>query len=125
MDTQAFTWTYFWQAGGFGMYQVAAFGITVLLAAARFALRPDERRIPFVRAMTIATLLAMALGVTTDIGEACRSIPQHAQNPADWHRLMLIGLFESSTPAQLGFALLSLAWLAQAIGLRRLAHAMP
>ena len=33
----------FWQAGGFGMYQVAAFSLTVFIATVRFALHPDER----------------------------------------------------------------------------------
>ena len=116
---------YFWQAGGFGMYEVAAFGITVLIAAIRFALRPDERRIPFVRAMTAATLLATAGAVCSDLGTVFYSVPRLNENPSDWPRFLLIGCFESLTPACLGFGLLCLAWVVQAIGLHRLASSLP
>lgn len=116
---------YFWQAGGFGMYEVAAFGITVLIAAIRFAFRPDERQIPFVRAMTAATLLAIACAVSSDVATMLYSVPHISENSADWAGLLLRGSFESLTPACLGFGLLSLAWVIQAVGLRRLAHSMP
>jgi hypothetical protein len=111
----------FWQAGGFGMYQVSVFGLSVLIAALRFAVRPDERQIPFVRAMTVASLLSIAMAVTSDIATVCWSVPKLSHALADWPEFLLIGTFESLTPAILGFGLLSLAWLAQAVGVRRLA----
>jgi hypothetical protein len=116
---------YFWQAGGFGMYEVAAFGLTVLIAAIRFAFRPDERQIPFMRAMTAATLLAIACAVSSDIATVFYSVPRLSENSADWPRLLLAGAFESLTPACLGFGLLSLAWVVQAIGLHLLANDLP
>jgi len=119
------TFKSFWQAGGFGMYQVAAFALTVLVSTVGFALQPDERKIPFVRAMTAASLLAIAFSVTLDFATVFINVPRLRDQPAEQLKLVLQGSFESLTPAVLGFGILSLAWLAQAIGLRRLAGRMP
>jgi hypothetical protein len=119
------TFKIFWQAGGFGMYQVAAFALTVLIATLRFAVRPDERRIPFVRAMTAATLFAIAMAVFTDFATVCVNVPRLTKEPAEQLQILLQGSFESLTPACLGFGLLSLAWLAHAIGMWRLARQLP
>ena len=115
----------FWEAGGFGMYQVAAFSLTVLLAAVRFAAQPDERRIPFVRAMTAASLLAIVFSVASDFATVFLTVPTLTKDPFEQLQFLLQGSFESLTPAIMGFGMLSLAWLAQAIGMWRLARAMP
>jgi hypothetical protein len=125
MDNQEMTLGVFWRAGGFGMYMVTAFGLTLLLAAVRFALRPDERDVPFTRGMTGATLAAIAMSVVSDFGTVCWSVPRLSPKLEDWPRYFLLGAFESLTPAMLGFGFMSLAWLAHAIGLRRLARALP
>jgi hypothetical protein len=119
------TFKVFWQAGGFGMYQVAAFTLTVLIATLRFALQPDERRIPFVRAMTAASLLSIVFSVTSDFATVFLSVPRLTDKPAQQLQFILQGSFESLTPACLGFGLLSLAWLAQAVGTWRLAQRIP
>ena len=115
----------FWQAGGFGMYQVAAFSLTVLIATLRFAMQPDERRIPFVRAMTAATLLAIVFSVTSDFATVFTNVPTLSKQPAEQLQFLLQGSFESLTPAVMGFGILSLAWLAQAVGTWRLARNIP
>lgn len=115
----------FWEAGGFGMYQVAAFSLTVLVATIRFAIRPDERRIPFVRAMTAATLFSIVFSVTSDFATVFAYVPTEYHDPATQFRFLLQGSFESLTPAVMGFGILSLAWLAQAVGMWRLARSIP
>lgn len=115
----------FWQAGGFGMYQVAAFSLTVLIATLRFAAQPDERRIPFVRAMTAATLLAIVFSVSIDFATVFVYVPTLTKEPTEQLQYILQGSFESLTPAILGFGVLSLAWLAQAVGTWRLARSIP
>lgn len=115
----------FWQAGGFGMYMVAAFGLTAMIHGVRFAIRPDERELPFARAMSTASLLAIVFSVVSDFATVCWSVPRLSPKPEDWAKYLMIGTFESLTPAVLGFGVLSLVWLAHAIGLRRLARALP
>jgi len=115
----------FWQAGGFGMYQVAAFALTVLVATIRFALQPDERRIPFVRAMTAAALFAIVFSVTSDFATVFAYVPTQTKDPATQLQFLLQGSFESLTPAIMGCGILSLAWVAQAVGTWRLARSIP
>ncbi len=115
---------YFWRAGGLGMYQVAIFGVIVLVAAARFALTPDERKVPFLRTMTGATLLSIMAAVSSDFAAVMWHVPERFP-PAEWPRVLMIGSFESLTPAVLGFALLSFAWLVKAVGMRRLMLRVP
>jgi hypothetical protein len=115
----------FWQAGGFGMYQVAAFALTVLIATIRFAVQPDERRIPFVRAMTAATLFAIGFSVVSDFATVFVYVPTVSNVPAEQLKMVMQGSFESLTPAIMGLGILSLAWLAQAVGTWRLARSIP
>jgi hypothetical protein len=116
---------YFYRAGGFGMHQVALFALVVLVAAGRFAYQPDERKVPFLRTMSAATLLAIAFAVTSNVATVFWSVPKHVPDQASWPRILLIGLFESLTPAVLGVGLLSIAWLVKAVGMRRLVQRLP
>lgn len=114
---------YAWEAGGFGMYQVGLFGVALLLTSVHFAVRPEERRLPYLRALSTATLMSIALAVTTDIAAVCWALA-HWKQPSELVSVLFIGLWESLNPAGLGFALLSLAWLAKAFGLWRLGRAL-
>jgi hypothetical protein len=116
---------YFYRVGGFGMHQVALFALVVPVAAGRFAYQPDERKVPFLRTMSAATLLAIVFAVTSNVATVFWSVPKHFPDQAGWPRILLIGLFESLTPAVLGFGLLSIAWLVKAVGMRRLVQRLP
>jgi len=118
------TLDYFWRAGGFGMYQVAAFGLLLLWAAARFARRPDEQRLPYLRALGAATVASIALAVVSDLAAVCWSMARMQLDAERWRSTLLLGLFESLTPAALGLGFLSLSHLCQAFGLRRLARSL-
>jgi len=117
-----FSWGLFWRAGGFGMYQVALFGLIVLAVALWFAVTRDERHLPFLRTMTFATLLSITFAVVSNVATVCYSVPKLFTNKDDWTAGVLLGLFESLTPAALGLGVLSIAWFVAAIGVRRLAH---
>jgi len=116
------TLTYFWQAGGFGMYQVGLFGLALLLTAAHFAFRPEERRLPYLRAMSTATVMSIAVAVVSDVSAVCWTLANW-KDQSEIVAVLFTGLFESLTPAAMGFGLLSLAWLAKAFGLWRLGRA--
>ena len=118
------TLVYFWQAGGFGMYQVGAFGLVLLWAAGRFAYQPDEQRLPYLRCLVAATVASIALAVVADVSAVCWAMARMQAETAQWRGLLFVGLFESLTPAALGLGLICLALLCQAFGLRRLARGL-
>jgi hypothetical protein len=115
----------FWQAGGFGMYQVALFGVLLLWAAVRFGLQPDERQLPYVRALATATAWSIAFAVASDFATVFHSIATLTSQRERWQEYLLLGAYESLTPAVLGLGVISLAWVLQAIGLWRLGRAVP
>jgi hypothetical protein len=115
----------FWQAGGFGMYQVALFGLALVWAAVRFALRPDERQVAYVRALGTATGWSIAFAVASDFATVFHAIAALSGERERWAQYLLQGSYESFTPAVLGFGLISLAWVAQAFGIWRLGRALP
>lgn len=121
MDEHA-TLTLAWQAGGFGMYQVGLFGVALLLTAVHFAVRPEERRLPYLQALFTATLMSTAFAVITDISAVCWTLA-HWKERSEIVELLFQGTWESLMPAGLGFALMSLACLAKAFGLWRLGRA--
>jgi hypothetical protein len=112
----------FMRAGGFSMWIVLTFSLIALVAAGLFAFRPDERKIGFIRAMTIASLFSVASGVTSDIGAVMSKVSSHPEwsKSPDLHLIVMTGIGESMAPAILGFTLLSLVWLVSAVGVRRL-----
>ena len=116
------TLTLAWQAGGFGMYQVGLFGVALLLAALHFAVRPEERRLPYLQALSTATFMSTAFAVTTDVAAVCWALA-HWKDKSEIVAVLFQGTWESLMPACLGFALLSLASLAKAFGLWRLGRA--
>jgi hypothetical protein len=104
---------------------VAIVGLAALWTAIRFALRPTEHGLAVLRplsaATTFATLGAFLHGVVT----ALLNVVQGLENAADpaataqaW-QVFLAGLAEATVPLILAFALLAVAWLLVAVGLRR------
>jgi hypothetical protein len=111
------------QEGGFAMLFVLGFGLIALVAAILFAARPAQRKLPFVRGMSYATLFAILSGICADLATVAHAIPgQFAEDPK-WYFAMILGFGESLAPGILGFTLLSLVWLVSAVGERRLARA--
>ncbi len=107
--------------GGFVMVFVLGFGIATLVAAILFAVRPAQRKLPFIKGMGYATLFAVLSGICADFGATFHHlIDRYAEKP-DWYFYMLLGLGESMAPGIVGFTLLSLSALMSAIGARRLA----
>jgi hypothetical protein len=103
---------------------LALVALATLATAAYFAFRPTERTLAVVRplcaATTYSTLAAFFAGVTNGLNGVSRMM---ASSPGlDVTRLwpMVVGGFaESPIPLVVGFAVVSLAWLLVAVGLRR------
>ncbi len=114
----------FFQSGGTAMWFVAIFGLIALVAAIRFASAPDPRRVETVRSLTWATLFSIAAGIVAAIAAVGSKVPAHPEwsNSPKIHLIVMQGISESMAPGVLGFTLLSLVWMAMAVGHRRLAR---
>jgi hypothetical protein len=104
---------------------VALVGLGALATAIRFAVRPTERGLSVLRplsaATTFAALCACLLGIATalvNVVAKLEAAADPAATAAAW-RMFLAGLAEAVVPLGVAFALLSVAWLLAAVGLRR------
>jgi len=104
---------------------VAIVGLAALGMAILFAVRPTERGLAIVRPLsattTFAALTAFLLGITNalvGVNRRLEAAPDAAAVAKAW-QVFLAGLAEGTVPLILAFALLSVAWLLVAVGLRR------
>jgi len=109
--------------GGFGMWPVLVFGLFALGAAGRYAWRPQKGRLGFVAGMLITTLSAVVHATWTDVGSVFHYLESvDRASDAQFSRILMEGLKESTRPGALGGMLITLALLVVSIGLHR-AHA--
>lgn len=110
----------FWMEGGWGMFPVTAFGIVMIVAAARFAFDGELLRLRFVGAMGVVLTAAMLHAMLTDVA-AVFSYLSDADRVPDGQigRILVTGLMESTRPGALGGALLVLALVLVAVGVSR------
>jgi len=104
---------------------VVIVGLGALAQAIGFALRPSEHGLAVLRPLsastTFAALTAFLLGLTTALVRVIERLEQAtdaAATAAAW-RMFLAGLAEAAVPLILAFALLAVAWLLAAVGLRK------
>ena len=104
---------------------VAIVGLAALAQAIRFAIRPTEHGLAVLRplsaATTFAALTAFLLGIANALVETIGKLEAatDAAATAKAWRVFLAGLAEGTVPLILAFALLAVAWLLAAVGLRR------
>ncbi len=104
---------------------VTIVGLGALWTAIRFAIRPTEHGIAVLRplsaATTFATLGAFLHGVATALVNAVERLETatDAAATAKAWPMFMAGLAEATVPLILAFALLAVAWLLAAVGLRR------
>ena len=107
--------------GGFPMWFLLTFGALLLIAGARFALRPDPSRLRLALALGAATLFTMVTAVSAALATVGHQAPAYlARHP----ELTLAGVLpqgvaESLSPAILGATVLALAALFIALGCYR------
>ena len=104
---------------------VVVLGVVAVVAGARLAVEPTERRLALLRPLTTASICASVSATSAGVMTALKVAAGGAaagsgtQANAIAEALLLRGLAESAVPAAAGFALLAVAWLLAAIGLRR------
>jgi hypothetical protein len=100
------------------MWMVLIFGLGTLVAAGVFVFRRDLGKLALVRALTLATVFAIATGMCANVA----AVMTHAHEMAHENPLVEVvmqGLAESLAPGILGFTMLSISWLLVAVGTRR------
>ena len=117
----------FFLAGGVPMFGVLVCGVAALVAAIRFAMSPDKRKVAAVVALSVASTSSSLLGFAADVSTTFRAVSQNPewQKPELMPIILLQGIHESFSPVILGFALLTVIWLVMAVGFRRLAPRLP
>ena len=105
------------KAGGWSMWMVLVFGLGALVAAGVFVFRRDLGKLALVRALTLATVFAIAAGLCANVAAVMTYAA--GQTEVATHVVVLQGLSESLAPGVLGFTLLSISWLLVAVGTRR------
>src|SRR5262245_64016628 len=110
----------FMREGGWGMWPVLLLGLAALAAAVRYAARPEAMSLRFVAALWLTLLAAVVHASVTDLSAVFRYFEDPAR-AADSQiaRLLLVGLKESTRPAEPGGIFLTLVPLLAAVGLFR------
>ncbi|HTE43776.1 MAG TPA: hypothetical protein VK636_00920 [Gemmatimonadaceae bacterium] len=110
------------EAGGYVMWFVLLFGLIAVIAAARFAWRPDPTQLDRIQQLSRAVAWAIVNGVASDLAAVASHIAARddwAHSP-DFALLVLQGVGESMSPAILGGGALSVVALLTAAGHARL-----
>lgn len=111
-------WADFWEAGGWGMYPTAIFGVLLLLAAIAYAAVPERRLVPLLVSLSVVVLGSGCLGCVTGFITTFRYIQQ--VEAAKQHAITLAGISESLNNVVLAFIFLVLSMLIASVGALRL-----
>lgn len=110
----------FFLEGGWGMFPVTAFGVVMILAAARFAFDGEMLRLRFVGAMGVVLSAAMIHAMLTNVAAVFSYVQDPTRVPdSDLLRTICLGFMESTRPGALGGAMLVLALVLVAVGTSR------
>jgi NADH:ubiquinone oxidoreductase subunit 6 (subunit J) len=105
--------------GGWGMVPTLLFGVLMIAASIRYAVRPERRLIPLQLSLGLITFFAGVLGCVTGV---IKSLTALDALPADRHWIWIVGLGEALNCIALAFSLLIVAALAASVGAFRLAR---
>lgn len=107
--------------GGWAMFPTLVFGLLLLGAAVRYAVRPEARWVPLQIALGVLTLTSGLLGFVTGVITTTRHLPEL---PTERVGLIgAIGVGESLHNLGLAFLLMMLAALLASVGAARLTRA--
>jgi hypothetical protein len=115
----------FFKAGGFAMFFILLFGGLTVAASVVLIIKPAERLVAMIRALSISTVFMSLAGLTAGLAMVMSTIPQTPEwaNDPKVHLIVMAGIGESLSNPILGFSLLAIAWLMTAVGVRRMGAA--
>ena len=102
-----------------GLAALLSMLVTLFPAAAGFSylLSPSEKRLAFLRPVSLAGLFAGLAGLLLGFINVLRGIWRF-EGAVDW-KIVAVGSAEAMVPLTLAFGALTFAWLCVAIGMRR------
>jgi hypothetical protein len=106
------------RAGGVAILGMLV-GLAPLAVGLVYALRPSERRLALMRPLTVATIFAALCTMLSGFAAVFRGISASGSLSTISYQRIAGGLSEGFTPMFVAFALLTVAWIAVAVGMRR------
>ncbi len=95
-------------------------GITALGLGVSFARQPAERKLAMLRPLSLAVILASSSAIVSGLAMSfSRAAGLALAGTPPYPGMLMAGLAESMVPAAVGFALLAVAWVFVALGMRR------
>jgi hypothetical protein len=100
---------------------ILALGLFTIGVSISFLLKPTEVKLGFIRPLSIATTYASIVGVVTGLAISLERISRQLPGggSAASTALLLGGIGEALVPPIVGFALLTVAWVAVSLGMRK------
>lgn len=99
---------------------IVVVSLTTLGVAIAFAARPAERKLAIVRPLSLATVFAVVSTTYAGFGATFRHLADAKDlPPAQFVPSLVAGLAEATVPGIFAFAVLSVAWVMIAVGMRR------
>ena len=106
--------------GGWGMWAILFVGILLIVDAARFAYKPDPKRLGFLGMLALSTVSASVCTTLIDVGKVFSVLAREDKIPDDQIvRILFEGLMECMSPGMFGAALLTITALLVAAGMLR------
>jgi len=107
----------FFIEGGWGMVPVLILGLILVWASVRYAVDTEPVRLRFIVAIALALAVTMVHATWTCFAAVFHYLEQSPKGP--FAQTLMTGLMESTRPATLGGALLTLALILVAVGAYR------
>lgn len=110
----------FFVEGGFMMWPVLAFGLLTLWGSGTYAAAPQRTRLGLPLSLAATTTVAGAHGTWLDVAAVFRFLEDRTRaSDADFARILVTGLKESTRPLALAGLFVTLGLLGVAIGMWR------
>jgi hypothetical protein len=100
---------------------ILVLGLVTVGVSISFLLKPSEAKLGFIRPLSVATTYASVVGFITGLALTLMRISWelHGGNSFNNTALFLGGFSEALIPSIIGFSLLTVAWVAVSLGMRK------
>jgi hypothetical protein len=110
--------------GGWGMWAILFVGLILIVDAARFAHRPDPKRLGFLGMLALSTVSASVCTTLIDVGKVFSVLAREDKVPdGQIVRILFAGMKECMSPGMFGAVILTITALLVAVGMLRRARA--